>query len=68
MAIQRDAETVLTRWREIERQLTSLPDDSREAEALRSEAAVLRDLYQLIVSRKMEEDPQASPIANGLRA
>jgi hypothetical protein len=51
MAIQREAEVVLARWREVERELASLPEESPEAEALRSEAAVLRDEYQRIVMR-----------------
>ena len=51
MAIQREAEVVLARWREVERELASLPDESPEAEGLRSEAAVLRDEYQRIVMR-----------------
>jgi hypothetical protein len=51
MAIQREAEVVLARWREVERELASLPDESPETEGLRSEAAVLRDEYQRIVMR-----------------
>jgi hypothetical protein len=58
MALQRDAEVVLARWREVERQLAATSDDAPEVEGLRAEAARLRDEYQRIVARALEPSPE----------
>jgi hypothetical protein len=68
MAIQRDAEVVLARWREVERELASLPDESPEVEGLRSEAAALRDEYQRIVMRIELGVAQSEPLGEVQRA
>jgi hypothetical protein len=59
---QRDAEIVLARWREVERQLSALAEDAPETEVLRAEAAGLRDEYQRIVTRAIE--PASAPVVS----
>jgi hypothetical protein len=45
-----DAERVLARWREVERELAAADPGSPEAERLREEAAGLRDEYQQLMA------------------
>jgi hypothetical protein len=44
-----DAEAVLARWREVERELAEAAPGSREEERLQAEAAALRDEYQRVM-------------------
>jgi hypothetical protein len=54
MPFAREAEVVLAMWREVERQLMHVEPDSAEAEALQSDAALLRDEYQRLVELARE--------------
>jgi hypothetical protein len=45
-----EAERVLARWREVERNLSATELGSSEADSLRAEAARLRDEYQQLVA------------------
>ena len=49
MPYQREAAIVLEMWRDIERRLARVPNDSEEAEELQSEAARLRNEYQRLI-------------------
>ncbi|HEV8696306.1 MAG TPA: hypothetical protein VGQ89_01330 [Candidatus Limnocylindrales bacterium] len=49
MPHRRETEDVLARWREAERQLVDIVDDTPEAEALRAEAARLRNEFHALV-------------------
>jgi hypothetical protein len=40
---------VLARWREVERALEAVAEDSPEAETIRAEALRLRDEYQVLI-------------------
>jgi uncharacterized coiled-coil DUF342 family protein len=51
---QREAAIVLEMWREVERRLATVGDDSDEAEELRSDAARLRNEYQRLIDEAMK--------------
>jgi hypothetical protein len=56
------AAEVLERWREVERQLSTVVDGSLEAEALLAEAITLRDEYQALVrAARAERRPEPPP-------
>jgi chemotaxis regulatin CheY-phosphate phosphatase CheZ len=61
VAYQRHAEVVLARWREVERQLDGMLAGTPEAEALRDEAAALRNEYQTLVRAALDNDRPAPP-------
>jgi hypothetical protein len=65
VSYQRRAEVVLAEWREVERQLARVTDpDSVDAEALRAEAARLRNDYQALVDAAIgvhEPEPPGLP-------
>jgi hypothetical protein len=46
---RREAETLLSLWRQVERDLETVEPGTREAEALQAEAAQLRHKYQLLI-------------------
>lgn len=49
MPFAKEAEVVLAMWREVERQLSEFEAGTPEAEALQSDASLLRDEYQRLV-------------------
>lgn len=49
MPYRREAERLLSLWREAERDLEAVEPGTREAEALQAEAAQLRHRYQLLI-------------------
>ena len=61
MLYQRAAEEILAKWREVERALAEAAPDSADAEYLTSEAARLRDEYQLLVQHEVGRDPELPP-------
>jgi hypothetical protein len=61
MQHQREAEALLAMWREIERSLARVEPGSAEAERLQTDAALLRDEYQRLVSEAIEEERPAPP-------
>ena len=68
MPYQREAEAVLAMWREIERSLAEAQAGSPEAERLQSDAALLRDEYQRLVSEATAHErpvPPAFPQPDG---
>ena len=61
MLYQRAAEEVLAKWREVERALAEAQPDSSDAEYLTSEAARLRDEYQLLVQEELDRGREPPP-------
>ena len=61
MPYQRAAEVVLAKWRDVERQLAEVTVESPEAEALRAEAARLRNEYQAFIRAARESDRPEPP-------
>ena len=61
MPYAREAEIVLTMWREVERRLADATPDSPEAEALQGEAARLRDEYQRLVELARDHHREEPP-------
>jgi hypothetical protein len=55
------AQEVLAQWRQAERALDDVPNDSREAARLRLEIAALRDRYQRIVDEARQANVDELP-------
>jgi len=53
----KQAETILAAWREVERRLDAAAGED-EREALRAEAALLRDEYQRLVEAETVGEPE----------
>lgn len=66
MVLQRQAEAVLARWREVERTIAELRDDDERLEALHYEAAQLRDEYQALVRSAEDRGGTTSKPVGGL--
>jgi hypothetical protein len=61
MPFAREAEVVLTMWRDAERRLAELPPSSPEAEAMQAEIKLLRDEYQRLVELAREHHRPEPP-------
>lgn len=61
MPYQRQAEAVLSRWREIERALATAAPGSPESEHLTADAALLRDEYQRLLQEALAHHRPAPP-------
>ena len=61
MPYQREAQVVLEMWRDIERQLTEVAEESAEAEELQADAARLRDEYQRLIAAAVEHHRPVPP-------
>lgn len=59
MPHQKEAEAVLAMWREIERALAKAEPGSPEAERLQTDATLLRDEYQRLIDKVVEQDDRA---------
>jgi hypothetical protein len=55
------ADTVISRWREVERQLVRARLGTPEADALQAEADSLRDEYQALVEAAQDADQGKPP-------
>lgn len=60
MLYRRQAEAVLSWWRQVEGMLEALPEGSAQAEALRVEAAELSATYQLLTDAAQRTAPRGS--------
>jgi hypothetical protein len=59
MPYQAAAAQLLARWREVERELETVPPASPEAEALIADAAALRNEYQRVIAEaRAAEQPE----------
>ena len=61
MPYQREAETVLGMWREVERALAKAEPGSPDAERLESDAVLLRDEYQRLIREAIAHDRPVPP-------
>jgi hypothetical protein len=60
------ADIVISRWRDIERQLDRARSGTPEADALQAEAGSLRDEYQALVAAAQQADKdEPSPFSQG---
>jgi hypothetical protein len=61
MPYHRAADVVLSKWREVERQLDELSDGSPEADALQAEAMRLGELHRALLEAISRDHPQPRP-------
>jgi hypothetical protein len=61
MRYQREVETLLAKWREVEAKLRDVPPRSDEAAVLADEAAFLRAAYQRLTAEVREQQRPHAP-------
>ena len=61
MASFRSADSILATWRQVERELAEAEPGSASFERLASDAAKLRDEYQLLVEDAQREQAEPEP-------